>query len=43
LIWAVVIFPNIYNIWKSERNSSNIPDVSNCTQVWMKLFQLPKW
>jgi len=39
-IWAVVICPNIYNICKSERNSSNLPDGSTCTQVWLKLLQL---
>ena len=30
-----------YSICKSAWNSSNLPDGSNSTQVWMKLFQLP--
>ena len=43
LIWAVVICSNIYNICNLNDTLPICPDGSNCTQVWMKLFQLPKY
>ena len=45
LIWAVAICSNIHNTVYANLNDtlSIWPDVSNCTQVWMKPFQLPKY
>ena len=40
---AVVIFPNIYNICKSEWNSSNLTRWFQLHQVWMKLFNSQIW
>jgi len=41
LIWAVAIYPNVY----ANLNEPLLlyPDLSNSTQVRMKLFQLPKF
>ena len=45
LIWAVVICSNIYNtVYGNLNDTLSIQSVvSNCTQVWIKLFQLPKY
>ena len=45
LIWTVIIWPDIYNISRMQiwKKFQICPDGSNCTHVWMKLFQLPKY
>jgi len=40
-VFAVVICPNIYSNANLNETLPICPDGSNCTQVWMKLFNYP--